>query len=43
VEHAALLTEALQLAGDHDLVRPRVLPAQPMPRVELLSPSMQGR
>ena len=43
MEDAALLTEALQLAGDHDLVRTRVLPAQPVPRVELLTPSMRGR
>ena len=42
MEHAALLAEALQLSRDHDLVRPRVLPAQAVPRVELL-PTTMGR
>ena len=37
MEHTALLAEALQLAGDHDLVRPRVLAAQSVPRVKFLS------
>ena len=39
VEHTALLAEALQLTRNHDLIRPRVLPAQTVPRVELLFPA----
>lgn len=40
MEDAALLAEPLQLACDHDLVRPRVLAAQPVPRVKFLAPQL---